>query len=46
MFWRLTRLVEKVNKARIRMNKKVDRFVTRNGGLVIRHLELKVDTFG
>lgn len=34
----------KVNRAYNRMNKKVDRFVTHDGGLVNRHLELEVDT--
>lgn len=41
--WRMTRSVERVNKSSIKVNKVVGRFVSRNGGLVIRHAELEVN---
>lgn len=43
--WRMARSVARLNKARIKLNKEVGRFVCRNGGLVVRHLELEVDTW-
>lgn len=43
--WRLARSVERVNKARKKVNRDVSRFVVKNGGLAIRHLELEVDTW-
>ncbi|XP_072284117.1 uncharacterized protein [Pyxicephalus adspersus] len=42
--WRGARSVEKINKARIKVNKEVGRFVVRNGGIVIRHRELEEET--
>lgn len=42
--WRWPWSVKKVDKARVKVNK-VGRFVTRNGGLVVRHRELEVDTW-
>lgn len=39
--WRQARSVEKINKARVKLNKEVGRFVRRNGGLVARHLDLE-----
>lgn len=44
MSWRGARSVEKLNKARIKVNKEVGRFIARNGGVVVRHAELEVDT--
>lgn len=41
--WRGARLVECVNKARIKDNKAVAKFVVCNGGLVVRHCELERD---
>ena len=43
--WRWAWSVEKVNKARVKVNKEVGRFFVRNGGLVVRHRELEVDTW-
>lgn len=43
--WRLARSVERVNKARKKVNRDVSKFVVKNGGLAIRHLELEVDTW-
>lgn len=35
------RSVERVNKARAKVNKEVGRFVRQNGGIVVRHRELE-----
>lgn len=43
--WRGARSVDRINKARIKINKEVGRFFTRNGGFVVRHRELEVDTW-
>lgn len=43
--WRFARSVEKLNKARIKINKEMRRFVMCNGGFVVRHHDLKVDTW-
>ncbi|KAM4026884.1 uncharacterized protein ACNLHF_022763 [Anomaloglossus baeobatrachus] len=39
------RSVDKVNKARAQVNRVVARFMTRNGGLVVRHRELEPATW-
>lgn len=39
--WREARSVERVNKARVKVNQEVGRFVKRNGGIVVRHKELE-----
>lgn len=39
--WRQARSVDRVNKARIKVNKEVGRFVKRNGGIVVRHREFE-----
>lgn len=39
--WRFARSVSRVNKARIKLNREVGRFVARLGGIVIRHRELE-----
>lgn len=44
-YWRAARSVDKLNKARIKVNKEVGRFIVRNGGFVVRHRELEVDTW-
>ncbi|XP_068102961.1 pneumococcal serine-rich repeat protein-like [Hyperolius riggenbachi] len=41
--WRLARSVQKINKARVKLNKEVSKYVIRNGGLAIRHRELEED---
>lgn len=43
--WRLARSVERINKARKKVNMYISRFVVRNGGLAIRHSELEVETW-
>lgn len=35
------RSVDKINKARVKVNKAVAKFVAHNGGLVVRHCELE-----
>ncbi|XP_044124486.1 uncharacterized protein LOC122919488 [Bufo gargarizans] len=39
--WRFARSVDRINKARAKLNKEVGRFVRRQGGLVVRHQELE-----
>ncbi|CAN2387350.1 hypothetical protein PRIEUP_LOCUS8384, partial [Pristimantis euphronides] len=39
--WRNARSVEKLDKARIKVNRMVSAFVTRNGGVAVRHRELE-----
>ncbi|CAN2390265.1 hypothetical protein PRIEUP_LOCUS301, partial [Pristimantis euphronides] len=39
--WRNARSVEKLDKARIKINRLVSAFVVRNGGIAIRHRELE-----
>ncbi|CAJ0940127.1 unnamed protein product [Ranitomeya imitator] len=39
--WRHARSADKVNKARIKVNRAVAKFVVKNGGLFVRHLELE-----
>ncbi|XP_075715673.1 uncharacterized protein LOC142750560 [Rhinoderma darwinii] len=39
--WRLARSVERVNKARIKVNRAVSRFVAKNGGICVRHRDLE-----
>ncbi|XP_068110929.1 toll-like receptor 7 [Hyperolius riggenbachi] len=41
--WRLARSVSKVNRARVKLNKEVAKFVIRNGGVAVRHIELESD---
>lgn len=41
--WRNARSVVRINKARIRVNKVVGRFLVQQGGMVIRHRELKIN---
>lgn len=41
--WRLARSVDRLNKTRIKVNKRVGQFIIRNGGLVVRHQELEKD---
>ncbi|CAI9572705.1 unnamed protein product, partial [Staurois parvus] len=43
--WHWARSVERLNKARIKVNREVGRFFSHHGGLVVRHLELEVDTW-
>lgn len=43
--WREARSVDRINKARVKVNKEVGRFFVRNGGLVIRHLDLESETW-
>ncbi|KAM4045532.1 uncharacterized protein ACNLHF_009390 [Anomaloglossus baeobatrachus] len=43
--WRGDRSVDKVNKARAQVNRVVALFMTRNGGLVVRHRELEPATW-
>lgn len=45
MSWQGARSVENSNKARIKVNKEVGRFIARNGGVVVRHAELEIDTW-
>ncbi|KAM3928083.1 uncharacterized protein RB166_006211 [Leptodactylus fuscus] len=40
-FWRDARSVERLNKARIKVNRAIGRFMARNGQVVVRHLELE-----
>lgn len=42
--WRQARLVDRLNKARIKINKAVGKFVKRNGGVVVRHTTLETNT--
>ncbi|XP_056407256.1 uncharacterized protein LOC130298351 isoform X2 [Hyla sarda] len=39
--WRHARSVDRLNKARVKLNKEVGRFVRRNGGIVVRHTDLE-----
>ncbi|KAM3918942.1 uncharacterized protein RB166_013679 [Leptodactylus fuscus] len=39
--WRAARSVERINKARIKVNRAVSGFVSRNGGVSVRHTELE-----
>ncbi|KAM3929163.1 uncharacterized protein RB166_006951 [Leptodactylus fuscus] len=39
--WKDVRSVERINKARIKVNRAVGRFMARNGALAVRHLELE-----
>lgn len=39
----MARSVARINKACIRVNKVVGRFVAQNGGMVIRHVELETN---
>ncbi|CAN2387673.1 hypothetical protein PRIEUP_LOCUS11992, partial [Pristimantis euphronides] len=39
--WRNARSVERLDKARIKVNRMVSAFVTRNGGVAVRHRELE-----
>lgn len=41
--WRMARSVPRINKARIKVNKAIGKFVVNNGGLVVRHTELEVN---
>lgn len=43
--WREARSVDRINKARVKVNKEVGRFFVRNNGLVIRHQELEAETW-
>ncbi|CAI9564345.1 unnamed protein product, partial [Staurois parvus] len=43
--WRWARSVERLNKARIKVNREVGSFFSHHGGFVVRHLELEVDTW-
>ncbi|XP_068135845.1 myristoylated alanine-rich C-kinase substrate-like [Hyperolius riggenbachi] len=42
--WRLARSVERVNRARKKLNREVSRCIVQHGGVAVRHLELEVDT--
>lgn len=42
--WRFARSVDKLNRASVKINKEVVRFIVCNGGFVVRHRELEVDT--
>lgn len=42
--WRWAWSAKKVDRARVKVNKEVSRFVIRNGSVAIRHRELEVDT--
>ena len=44
--WRLARSVSRINRARRKINRDVGRFMARNGGLVVRHMELEEETWG
>lgn len=39
--WRHARSVQRVNKARVKVNKEVGRFVKKNGGVAVRHRDLE-----
>ncbi|XP_069812933.1 uncharacterized protein [Dendropsophus ebraccatus] len=39
--WRTARSVERLNKARIKVNRAVSGFVIRNGGVAVRHVDLE-----
>ncbi|XP_040274498.1 olfactory receptor 1468-like [Bufo bufo] len=39
--WRFARSVDRLNKARAKLNREVGRFVRRHGGIVVRHRELE-----
>ncbi|XP_068119596.1 collagen alpha-1(II) chain-like [Hyperolius riggenbachi] len=41
--WRLARSVDKINRARKKLNREVSRFVVRNGGVAVRHEDLEED---
>ncbi|XP_073466908.1 uncharacterized protein [Aquarana catesbeiana] len=43
--WRWALSDIKVDRARVKVNKEVSKFVMRNGGVTIRHRELEVDTW-
>lgn len=43
--WCWAWLVNKVDKACVKVNKEVGKFVTRNGGIIIRHRELEGNTW-
>lgn len=40
-FWREARSADRINKARIRINRTVGRFMARNGAVVVRHRDLE-----
>ncbi|XP_068116462.1 uncharacterized protein [Hyperolius riggenbachi] len=42
--WRQARSVDRVNRARKKLNREVSRFVVRNGGVAVRHVDLELDT--
>lgn len=39
--WRYARSVERLNKARIKINRAIGRFMARNGAIVVRHKDLE-----
>ncbi|KAM4045382.1 uncharacterized protein ACNLHF_009210 [Anomaloglossus baeobatrachus] len=39
--WRKARSVDRLNKARAKVNRAISKFVSRNGGVCIRHVELE-----
>ena len=43
--WRMARSVAGINRARRKINRDVAKFVVRNGGLVVRHMELEEETW-
>lgn len=43
--WRMARSFEGVNRARREINREVSKFMVKNGGLAIRHLELEFETW-
>lgn len=43
--WRDVRSVERVNKARIKVNRALGCFFRRNGAVVVRHRELGINEF-
>lgn len=42
--WREARDVEKINKARVKVNRALGRFVARNGAVAVRHRDLETGT--
>lgn len=42
--WREARSVDRLNKARVKINRAMGRFMARNGGIAVRHLDLEAGT--
>ncbi|XP_040216656.1 uncharacterized protein LOC120946033 [Rana temporaria] len=45
MAWREARSLERLDKARIKVNREVGRFVVQQGGIAVRHSDLEVETW-